>query len=125
MANFPSKMEGAMVTTIEEWLWQAVQLQKKVVGVDPQELEGEERMQYVRDQTLAAADELHEMLAETDWKPWKQGTEIDTERFTEEAVDLLHFIANLFLVARIDPRDFVVKYAAKIEENYNRQRSGY
>ncbi len=65
-------------------------------------LRGPELAEYIRLNVLAATDELHEVLGEVQWKPWKgdQGS-INRERYVDELADALLFWANLCWAARV------------------------
>jgi len=76
---------------------------------------------YVRDVVLCATDELHEVLAEVNWKPWKDKRGIkDMAAFREEMADVLHFILDLYLAAGLNGRDIVADYVAKHYKNLER-----
>lgn len=102
-------------------------LQRKL-GYDLPWMSHRERVDYVRWNILAATDELHEALAETQWKPWKKVPDdeplIDHNRYTGELVDVLHFVINLFLVADLDADEVIAKYLAKHEVNNRRHETG-
>jgi len=69
---------------------------------------------YIRDVVLCATDELHEVLGEVNWKPWKDSQGIkDIEKYREEMADVLHFILDLYLAAGLSGRDIIVDYLAK------------
>lgn len=96
-----------------------------MLGADPEELEGEARIDYIRTMVLALEDELHEALAETGWKPWATSRHINTEAFGGELVDAFHFLINLFLVIGWDESDVINGYFLKSRRNEDRQRQGY
>lgn len=80
--------------------------------------------QYIRDVILCATDELHEVLAEVHWKPWKDSRGIkDVGKYREEMADVLHFILDLYLAAGLTGRDIVLDYMTKHYENLNRVQS--
>lgn len=77
--------------------------------------------QYVRDVVLCATDELHEVLAEVNWKPWKDNKGIkDIEKYREEMADVLHFILDLYLAGGLSGSNIIVDYLAKNYENLQR-----
>lgn len=76
---------------------------------------------YVREVILCTTDELHEVLAEVHWKPWKDKSGIkDLEAYREEMADVLHFILDLYLAAGLTGKDIVVDYMTKHYENMSR-----
>lgn len=100
-------------------------LQKNAYGMVPEEMDGEQRAQYVRDMVLACTDELHEALAETGWKPWASSRHLNRDAFVGELVDAWHFLMNLMLVAGVNEEEFTEKYMAKAIKNSARQKGGY
>lgn len=79
---------------------------------------------YIRDVILCTTDELHEVLAEVHWKPWKDKRGIkDLTAYREEMADVLHFILNLYLAAGLTGQDIVADYVAKNAENLARADS--
>lgn len=106
--------------------------QRRVYGIDPATLSVKERLEYIRWNVLALEDELHEMLAETSWKPWARAEFIHGDKATNELIDALHFLMNLFLVlapADTSPselaHDLFERYERKRAINAARQRHGY
>jgi NTP pyrophosphatase (non-canonical NTP hydrolase) len=79
---------------------------------------------YIRDVVLCATDELHEVLAEVNWKPWKDSRGIkDISNYREEMADVLHFILDLYLAAGLTGKDIVKDYIAKHQKNLARATS--
>ena len=74
---------------------------------------------------MAMSDELHEFLRETPWKEWKKQQSLNTDRAKEELVDMFHFFMNLCLSVEMDADELYIRYKAKREENYDRQKRGY
>lgn len=101
-------------------------MQRKVEAVwgrevDPQDPDAVSA--YIRDVVLCATDELHEVLAEVNWKPWKDNRGIkDLEKYREEMADVLHFILDLYLAAGLTGKDIVLDYMAKHHENIRRNQ---
>lgn len=76
---------------------------------------------YIRQVVLCATDELHELLHEVHWKPWKASCGIrDVEAYREELADVLHFILDLYLAAGLTGEDLVSDYVSKYQENMRR-----
>lgn len=77
--------------------------------------------EYIRQTVLCATDELHELLHEVHWKPWKASCGIrDVEAYREELADVLHFILDLYLAAGLTGDDLVNDYFSKHHENVQR-----
>ena len=92
---------------------------RKVDPTDPEAVSA-----YVRDVVLCTTDELHEVLAEVHWKPWKDSRGIkDVAKYREEMADVLHFILDLYLAAGLTGEDIVADYLAKNDENHKRAQS--
>lgn len=77
--------------------------------------------EYIRQTVLCATDELHELLHEVHWKPWKEGHGIrDVEAYREELADVVHFVLDLYLAAGLTGDDLVNDYFSKHQENVRR-----
>jgi dimeric dUTPase (all-alpha-NTP-PPase superfamily) len=101
------------------------ELQKKHYGVDVTTLSDEERAQYIRDMSLALADELHEALNETGWKPWATSRHVNRQAYLGELIDVLHFWCNLVLITNTNEEELLDMYFAKADKNAKRQLAGY
>lgn len=76
---------------------------------------------YLREVILCATDELHEVLAEVNWKPWKKSRGIkDVAAYREEVADVMHFILDLYLAAGLTGEDIYQDYVAKHNINIDR-----
>src|SRR6478735_724840 len=107
-------------------------LQRETYGIDVLNLGPEERVQFIKNQILAATDELHEALNETSWKPWSTSFgEVKDDAYFGELIDLWHFVMNLFLVAYpgLDVEALApaieLRYLEKRKINVQRQEDGY
>lgn len=79
---------------------------------------------YIREVVLCATDELHEVLAEVHWKPWKDKRGIkDMDKYREEMADVMHFILDLYLAAGLTGNDIIMDYMSKHYENIDRTES--
>jgi hypothetical protein len=101
-----------------------------IVQVDPTTLDGDERIQYIKDMILACTNELHEALGEISWKPWATGRYVNHREAMGELRDAWQFLMNaMFAVTRTSPenlaRELHDMHAEKIEVNLERARSGY
>lgn len=76
---------------------------------------------YLREVILCATDELHEVLAEVNWKPWKEPRGIkNIVAYREEVADVMHFILDLYLAAGLTGEDIYQDYVAKHNINIDR-----
>jgi dimeric dUTPase (all-alpha-NTP-PPase superfamily) len=112
--------------TLQEALAAQLELQKNSFGQDPtKDLDGEQKLEWVRWNVLALEDELHELLAETGWKPWAKSRHINRDAYISELVDAFHFMMNLMLVVDCTAEEFLEKYFEKRGINAKRQEEGY
>jgi NTP pyrophosphatase (non-canonical NTP hydrolase) len=98
-------------------------------GTDPDQLDGEEALEFARWNVLAAQVELGEALQELPWKPWKDAPErISKEEwdgFRKELGDVLHFVLNLFILSGVcDYETLVAVYREEHDKNVARLDSG-
>jgi dimeric dUTPase (all-alpha-NTP-PPase superfamily) len=101
-------------------------LQTKILGRIMSDMTLTERIEYIKENVLAATDELHELLNETSWKSWASGDPyINRDAAVKEGVDVLHFLVNLFLALDVSPEELLTRYAGKNKVNHNRQDNGY
>lgn len=126
-----SEIETSNSPSLAELFLRQHQLQRESFKLDPCLLSGSEQAEFVRWNVLALEDELHEALAEVNWKPWataEPGVR-DYDAFLGELVDAFHFLMNLALVAGFDPEQaahaFAHRYAKKADRNAERQEEGY
>lgn len=95
-------------------------------GVDFAVMTIDERVQFIKDMTLALENELHEALNETAWKPWQRGPRyVNYGAYAGEVVDAFHLILCLMLAGNMSADDLVRGYRAKRELNAKRQIEGY
>lgn len=101
-------------------------LQIKAYGLTPGDMSINEKISYIKDMILASTDELHEVLAEIDWKPWTQGERtINTDGVKKELVDIWHFFMNIMLATGMNTDELYKMYMKKRQVNIDRQDSGY
>lgn len=100
-------------------------MQERSFGVNITKLEGEERVTFIKDMSLALLDEVHEALAEVGWKPWASSRHVNEEALQGELIDAWHFLMNLFLVAGMDAESIYDSYMKKQRVNKQRQATGY
>jgi len=89
------------------------------------ELNAVYNQEYINTMTLAAIDELLEMLRETPWKPWKKNQHFNHDEYKKELADVLHFIVNLCLVENISAKDLYEEYMEKNKINFERKKENY
>lgn len=105
---------------------QAYQLK---MGYDYEVLTDEERMQALRDYTVALMMEQSEMLEEVSWKPWrdydKQKPNPKIRKVALEWVDCLIFLVDQSLCLRLDPDTILWAFETKLKAINERTTSGY
>ena len=77
--------------------------------------------EWIPNQTLAMISELAELLAEVNFKWWKNPKPVDAAAVKEELVDILHFFVGMCLRAGMTSEEMYRIYLAKNEENFKRQ----
>ena len=90
----------------EGWIRRTRDLQKNVYFINFDEMSGDKPqnirnlVEYMRWNMLAIDDELAEMRQAISWKPWQHDQPYaDREEIIKEAVDVLHFVANIIVAA--------------------------
>ncbi|QDH92408.1 deoxyuridine triphosphatase [Microbacterium phage Celaena] len=73
----------------------------------------------------ALTHEMVELESETGWKPWATKRFVNLEAARGEAIDMLHFLLNDFLVLGLDADEVRRRYHAKHAKNVKRQEDGY
>jgi len=76
---------------------------------------------WIEKEILAIIAELGEVLAETNFKWWKNPREINKAALREEIIDVFHFLISLCLKVGITPQELYEAYLAKNTENLQRQ----
>jgi hypothetical protein len=101
-------------------------------GRHPALLDPEERAEYVRNNVLSCADELHEALNEVGWKPWATSRHMHRDQYLNELADAQLFLDNLVLGALREGDDidaleaeFAGMVAAKVDRHRRRVEGGY
>ena len=77
--------------------------------------------EWIQKQTLAMISELAELLAEVNFKWWKNPKPVDAAAVKEELVDILHFFVGMCLRTGMTSEEMYRIYLAKNEENFKRQ----
>ena len=93
-------------------------------------LEGLTMEEWLQRQTLAMLSELAELIAEVNFKWWKNPRPVDTDNVREELVDILHFFVGMCNRSGMGSDELFARYIKKNEENFKRQygtsaRHGY
>lgn len=78
--------------------------------------------EWLQKQILAALAELGELLAETNFKWWKNEKSLNEEHIKEELIDVFHFFVSMCLVMDMDAEECFRIYIDKNRENIARQQ---
>ena len=77
--------------------------------------------QWIQKQTLAMLSELAELIAEVNFKWWKNPKPVDIGNVREELVDILHFFVGMCNRSGMGSEELFARYIKKNEENFKRQ----
>jgi hypothetical protein len=121
-----------MKELFNNWLDETRKLQKEGYKIDYTKFEGDSPeslnnlIEYMRWNMLAIDDELAEMRQAISWKPWQHDAPYaDREEVIKEAVDVLHFVANIIVAAGGTDEELDKFYVEKMAKNRARQLAGY
>ena len=95
------------------------------IGVNPPEMNDEEKVKWVLNYCRATSQELAELVDSVPWKWWAKYQEFDVQNAKVEVVDLFHFLISLAQVLGMDARDVHDLYNQKNKLNFKRQDDGY
>lgn len=65
--------------------------------------------------------ELAELIAEVNFKWWKNPKPVNSDNVREELVDILHFFVGMCNRAGMGSEELFARYIKKNEENFKRQ----
>ena len=77
--------------------------------------------EWIQKQTLAMLSELAELIAEVNFKWWKNPRPVSEDNVREELVDILHFFVGMCNRAGMGSEELFGRYIKKNEENFKRQ----
>ena len=77
--------------------------------------------EWIQKQTLAMISELAELLAEVNFKWWKNPRPVNPDNVREELVDILHFFVGMCNRSGMGSEELFSRYIKKNEENFKRQ----
>jgi dimeric dUTPase (all-alpha-NTP-PPase superfamily) len=97
----------------------------KRIGVNMDELNDEERANWILNYVRAMQQELAELTDSVPWKWWAKYQDFDKQNAKVEIVDLFHFLISLAQVMGMTADDVHQAYLKKNEVNHKRQESGY
>jgi len=101
-------------------------IQELAYGKDPYSItDPVERIQFIKDMSMALQMELGEMLDETGWKPWATSNHVNEEAMQGELADIFLFFINLCMASNASPEVIAEKTLEKMDRNLKRQVDGY
>ena len=77
--------------------------------------------EWIQKQTLAMLSELAELIAEVNFKWWKNPKEVNYPAVKEELIDILHFFVGMCNRVGMTSEEMFNIYINKNEENFKRQ----
>jgi dimeric dUTPase (all-alpha-NTP-PPase superfamily) len=89
--------------------------------VEKRNLKGISPDEWIQKEVLAMLSELAELLAEVNFKWWKNPKEINYENIKGELIDILHFFASMCIKIGMDAPEVYERYIEKNKENFLRQ----
>lgn len=121
-----------MTKKLQEMLDKQSSLQKRL-GTDIDKLTAEEAVKFIKEHSIHATQELHEMLYELPFfKGWKDYSNMTNEEIhnafdnaRKEFIDYMHFNNNIALALGLNEDDIYELYMNKNKENHQRQDEGY
>ena len=102
-----------IIFAMQEKFDQDVIRNRGLQGVTPEE--------WIQKQTLAMLSELAELIAEVNFKWWKNPKPVVTDNVREELVDILHFFVGMCNRSGMGSEELFARYIKKNEENFKRQ----
>lgn len=88
---------------------------------ETRDLKGISPDEWIQKLTLATMSELAELLAESNFKWWKNPKELNIDNIKEEIIDILHFFVSMCLRMGMDAEECYRIYIDKNKENFRRQ----
>jgi len=99
------------------------ELQKKLNDhiAETRGLDFSDKSVWLQRESLAMISEISELLAEVNFKWWKNPKPVNDQAVKEEIVDIFHFFVSMCLIAGMDAAELLDIYISKNEENFRRQ----
>jgi len=95
------------------------------IGVQLENLNEEQKTQWILNYTRAMQQELCELVDSVPWKWWAKYQKFDEQNARVEVIDLFHFLISLAQVLGLSAEDVYNIYLQKNKVNHQRQESGY
>ena len=85
----------------------------------------DQRMQSMRNSSLALMMELAELVNSTPWKPWANNQELDIDNAKREVIDIIFFLVSICEQLEISAVELEDKFTEVLVNNYKRLDNGY
>jgi hypothetical protein len=109
----------------QSWLDETLKLQREGFHRDPLAMVGDELGDWFMMNFFAINTEVTEMSDECGWKPWVTDRGwINRQGLIGEAVDAMHFLANVLVTVGCTGEELSKAYEEKVQKNYARQAGG-
>lgn len=106
-------------------LWRLQKALNERIGVHPDRMTEQERIQWILNYCRAMSQEIAELTDSVPWKWWARYQKFDPQNARVEVVDLLHFLISLAQVLGMSADDVFDAYVKKNQVNFQRQETGY
>ncbi len=109
-----------------DWLASTVELQGAAYGFIARPTDAKATSRSIRENVLALIVEAVELLDNVSWKFWAHDEPfVDRDKVIKEAVDGMHFLANILVSVGATDTEFWAAYREKQALNLERQIRGY
>ena len=110
-----------------EFMFNQIEEYHKILGHSRSFDTMEQRMQSLRNGSLALMMELAELVDSIPWKPWREIADqtFDKDNATREIVDIIFFLVQICEQIQITPREIEHKFNQVLLNNYDRLTDGY
>jgi hypothetical protein len=106
-------------------MYYAQELFERSLGYDFDNMDTEDRIEFIKNTALAINAEVLEALDETGWKPWTTSWHINEAKYKAELVDVFHFFLCMMLAVNMSTAELFEGYRAKMAINIRRQQEKY
>jgi dimeric dUTPase (all-alpha-NTP-PPase superfamily) len=108
-------------------IWDMQMALNKRIGVDPENVSGEDRRNWVMKYKSALDVEYGELLESIGYKWWRpyEAQDVDMQNAKVEVVDMLHFFISMAQMMGMTAEETHRIYMEKNKVNHERQDSGY
>lgn len=108
-----------------EWLETQDSYQRRSYGLNLAKMSEEERLKYIDEMLKAAILEIGEAFNEFSWKSWASNQFLNRDALVGEGIDVLFFMANVFVALGVTSDELDRRYRGKMAINTLRQSNGY